>query len=143
MMKLIRKLGLASAGALAVAALALPASAATAVAPGANVVLVQGHRHHYRHDRSSTRIIIRNGDPYYHGHRGYRHYRRGYRHYHGYWFPPAAFIAGAIIGGAIANSPPAGSAHVRWCEQHYRSYDVRTDTYQPYNGPRRRCVSPY
>jgi hypothetical protein len=35
------------------------------------------------------------------------------------------------------------SAHVEWCAARYRSYDVRTDTYQPYHGPRRQCWSPY
>ena len=35
------------------------------------------------------------------------------------------------------------SAHAEWCAARYRSYDVRTDTYQPYHGPRRRCASPY
>jgi hypothetical protein len=37
----------------------------------------------------------------------------------------------------------AGEAHVRWCLNRYRSYDVRTDTFQPHRGPRRYCVSPY
>ncbi|MBO6813443.1 MAG: BA14K family protein [Rhizobiaceae bacterium] len=36
-----------------------------------------------------------------------------------------------------------GSAHVDWCLSRYRSYDVRSDTYQPYSGPRRYCNSPY
>lgn len=35
------------------------------------------------------------------------------------------------------------AAHVDWCAARYRSYDVRTDTYQPYHGPRRYCWSPY
>lgn len=35
------------------------------------------------------------------------------------------------------------SAHVNWCINRYRSYDVYTDTFQPYHGPRRRCNSPY
>ncbi len=33
--------------------------------------------------------------------------------------------------------------HIRWCSRKYRSYHVRSDTYQPYHGPRRRCYSPY
>lgn len=37
----------------------------------------------------------------------------------------------------------SGNAHVNWCLSRYRSYDVRSDTYQPYNGPRRYCNSPY
>ena len=91
----------------------------------------------------------RRGDSYYlRGHRGYRHHRPGYRQYNGWWFPPAAFIAGAIVGGAIANDPPVqyrprGNAHVQWCYDRYRSYRASDNTFQPYNGPRRQCRSPY
>lgn len=91
----------------------------------------------------------RRGDAYYYrGHRGYRSHRPGYRQYNGWWFPPAAFIAGAIIGGAIANEPPVryrprGNAHVDWCYNRYRSYRASDNSFQPYNGPRRQCVSPY
>ena len=91
---------------------------------------------------------VRRGDSYYYrGHRGYRHHRPGYRQYNGWWFPPAAFIAGAIVGGAIANPPveyrPRGNAHVEWCYNRYRSYRASDNTFQPYNGPRRQCRSPY
>ena len=34
-------------------------------------------------------------------------------------------------------------AHVNWCYNRYRSYDALSNSFQPYNGPRRRCVSPY
>ncbi len=37
----------------------------------------------------------------------------------------------------------APSAHVDWCRSRYRSYDMRSDTYQPYEGPRRFCMSPF
>jgi hypothetical protein len=59
---------------------------------------------------------------------------------------------GMIISGAIANSappPPApayrgsGNAHVNWCYNQYRSYRASDNTFQPYNGPRKQCVSPY
>ncbi|TYR35223.1 BA14K family protein [Mesorhizobium microcysteis] len=87
---------------------------------------------------------------YYRGHRGYRYQRPGYRYHDGYWFPPAAFIAGAIIGGAIANQEPpiryrprATGGHVEWCYARYRSYRAYDNSYQPYNGPRRQCRSPY
>jgi hypothetical protein len=90
---------------------------------------------------------------WYGGYRGYTYARPGYRHYNGYWYPLAAFGAGAIIGGAIASQPryapapryvaPAGSSHVAWCEQRYRSYRAYDNTFQPYNGPRQQCVSPY
>lgn len=91
----------------------------------------------------------RGGRPYYRGYRGYRYYRPGYRRYNDFWFPGAAFATGAIIGGIIANSQPTyrysggGSAHERWCYNRYRSYRAWDNTFQPYNGPRRQCYSPY
>ncbi|MCJ8142005.1 BA14K family protein [Ancylobacter sp. A5.8] len=90
----------------------------------------------------------RGGRHYYNGHRGYNYYRPGYRQYNGWWFPAAAFATGALIGGAIAAQPgptyvSPGNAHVRWCQSQYRSYRVSDNTFQPYNGPRQQCVSPY
>lgn len=98
---------------------------------------------------SSFPEVYRDGDIYLRGHRGYREYRPGYRRHGEFWFPPAAFIAGAIIGGAIANQPPTvryrqgGDPHVEWCYARYRSYRATDNTFQPYNGPRRQCLSPY
>lgn len=37
----------------------------------------------------------------------------------------------------------SGSAHVNWCFKKYRSYDIYTDTFQPYKGRRKRCNSPF
>ena len=82
-----------------------------------------------------------------------------------------AVIAGAIIGGAIAHSRQRryrsshsrryhsnrryhkrrhyrrvysrGDAHVGWCYRRYRSYREYDNTFQPYHGRRRECVSPY
>ncbi|MDP3526007.1 MAG: BA14K family protein [Hoeflea sp.] len=90
-----------------------------------------------------------NNRGYYNGHPGYRQARPGYRQHNGYWFPPAAFALGAIIGGAMNNnnsgirSGSTNPQHVSWCSSQYRSYDVRSNTFQPYNGPRRECRSPY
>jgi hypothetical protein len=85
------------------------------------------------------------GDGWYRGHRGYRGYRPGYRRHGDYWYPLAAFGAGALIGGAIAapSAPRYGSRHVEWCSARYRSYDASTDTYVPRAGTTARCVSPY
>jgi hypothetical protein len=85
---------------------------------------------------------------FYNGHRGYYDYRPGYRRHNGFWFPAAAFITGAIVGGALAAPAPVyrgggGSAHVEWCYNRYRSYRASDNTFQPYNGPRRACYSPY
>jgi BA14K-like protein len=33
--------------------------------------------------------------------------------------------------------------HMRWCYNRYRSYDRYSNTFQPYHGRRRVCVSPY
>ncbi len=65
-------------------------------------------------------------------------------------------IVGAIIGGIIVNQAqqsrqyraPAGRIylsqnHVNWCVNRWRSYRVSDNSYQPYNGPRRVCNSPY
>lgn len=87
-------------------------------------------------------IYWRYGRPYWNGYPGYRHRRPGYRYYGGYWFPPSAF--GVII------VPPVGQPtyqlterHYRWCERRYRSYRRWDNTFQPYHGPRKQCVSPY
>lgn len=84
----------------------------------------------------------RRGDrSYYNGHRGYNEPRRGYRQYNGMWFPAAAFIAGAVIGGAINNQPAtSGNAHIEWCSDRYRSYRASDNTFQPNSGPRRQCI---
>ena len=102
-----------------------------------------------RRQRGDERVYRRGGDHYWRGHRGYRDYRPGYRRHGDFWFPPAAFIAGAILGGALtAQEPPIryrprGNAHIDWCYDRYRSYRASDNTFQPYNGPRRQCRSPY
>jgi hypothetical protein len=103
-------------------------------------------RREARQDRRDFRRDFRRDRGWYRGYRGYRDYRPGYRRYNDFWFPAAAFITGAIIGSAIDNQPVysgGGSAHVQWCYDRWRSYRSYDNTYQPYNGPRRQCVSPY
>lgn len=98
-------------------------------------------RHHDR-DFRDRREMRRYG--WYNGHRGYRERRSGYRYHNGYWFPLAAFATGAIIGGAASQARPSyGSSHQQWCANRWRSYRAYDNTYQPNNGPRRQCVSPY
>lgn len=103
------------------------------------------HRRHFRpHARQ-----YRHGRHY----RGSRHYRGGrhYRHRHrgsNFVGPAMGFIAGAIAGQALSGpsySAPrrVGNAHIEWCYNRYRSYRASDDTFQPYNGPRKRCNSPY
>ncbi|WP_299816902.1 BA14K family protein [uncultured Roseibium sp.] len=100
-----------------------------------------------------------NGKHYYNGHRGQRRQRQGYRQFNGWWFPPAAFSFGFGTGPAYVQppryapppryaAPPRHArgyspAHYQWCDQRYRSYRASDNSFQPYNGPRRACVSPY
>ena len=130
------------------AATAVPVAAAPAFVPrlpAANsdtVVDIQ-----FRRDRGerSNRFERRGNGAYLNGKRGYRNWRRGYREHNGFWFPSGAFITGLIIGGSLNDRPMlrSGSSHVEWCADRWRSYDRYSDTYQPSNGPRRVCVSPY
>jgi hypothetical protein len=102
-----------------------------------------------RRDRREVRRDDNRGG-YYRGHRGYRDYRPGYKRHGDYWYPAAAFVAGALISGAIANSQSevvvdrdVGGSHEEWCANRYRSYRAYDDTFQPNNGPRRECISPF
>lgn len=63
------------------------------------------------------------------------------------------FAMGAIVGSALARPryvvpprrfrPVGSSAHVRWCYARFRSYRSWDNTFQPFRGPRRQCISPY
>jgi hypothetical protein len=149
------KLSLSSSASIAVAmslafSTAAPAAAAPVFVPqtpvvSAEAIQVQARRDRHWRDQRRDRFE-RRGDRYYlNGYRGYREPRRGYRHHRGWWFPPAAFALGAIIGGALAQQTvrPLGNAHIQWCYNRYRSYRASDNTFQPYQGPRRPCISPY
>lgn len=74
-----------------------------------------------------------------------RYYRGPYRSHVG----PGVVLGLGLLGAAIANSAIpyrpryVASPHVEWCYARYRSYRASDNTYQPYNGPRRQCISPY
>jgi hypothetical protein len=137
-------------------ALPLPAAPSAPAAPAmSDVTNVQYYRHYGGPPRGYYGGGPRRGG-WYGGYRGYNGYRDGYRrHNDGYWYPLAAFGAGALIGGAIASQPryvePAPAyrssglnpRHYEWCQGRYRSYDSYSNTFQPYNGPRQQCYSPF
>jgi hypothetical protein len=137
--------------AFAIAATSLaPAMAAPIYQPNAPVVSsdlvqVQSRRYDNRRFDNRNRFERRGNNAYFNGKRGYRQQRRGYREYNGFWFPAGAFIAGAIIGGAIANDRGNSnvSAHVDWCYDRWMSYRAADNTYQPSRGSRQQCYSPY
>lgn len=128
-----------------------PASAAPVYTPSGsqastNVQSVQFNsdwrRNGNRAQHRQNHFENRGNRDYYNGYRGYSEKRRGYRQYNGVWFPAAAFITGAIIGGSVNNQPRAiASDHIAWCTDRYRSYRASDNSFQPSNGPRRQCVS--
>ena len=77
---------------------------------------------------------------YRHWHGGHRHGYYGHRH--GHYGGGAAVLgglaAGAIIGGAIANSQAQSNA-ASYCAQRYRSYDPGSGTYLGNDGLRHSC----
>ncbi len=142
------------------AAAAMPANAAQIFVPQARqlrqypkVEARDNGNYQWRHNRQGNRNFNRNRNfsrndgMYWNGHRGYREYRRGYRRHGDYWFPLAAFATGALITGAIVNNQNrvyrGGNAHVQWCYDRYGRYRASDNTFQPYNGPRQQCYSPY
>lgn len=119
------------AGATAIASLQPAAAAPMMVTPGigqsaTNVEAVQFRRGHrgpgWRHD-------------------GGWHHRYGRRH--GYYGNGAAALgglaAGAIIGGAIANSQARAGDAEAYCSQLFKSYDRRSGTYLGNDGDRHSC----
>ena len=82
-------------------------------------------------------------------HGGYHHGGYNHRGHQGGNFGAgiAGFAAGAILGGALASQPRydepsyayAPGQSVRWCMQHYRSYNPRSGTYLGYDGYRHSC----
>jgi BA14K-like protein len=85
--------------------------------------------------------VWRGGNFYWHGYRGFRTARPGFRFYNGWWLPPAAFGTAAIVGArpTFYMSNP----HAQWCANRFISYRASDNTFQPFNGPRRQCVSPF
>jgi hypothetical protein len=74
-------------------------------------------------------------------HRG-PHYRHGWHHRRHYGSGAAVLgglAAGAVIGGAIANSQARANDAVAYCSQRYRSYDPASGTYLGYDGNRHPC----
>ncbi len=122
-------------GGIAETAAAAPVPASVSGILDTNVLNVAGE----------VRIVRRGDNTYFNGRRGYRTHRTGYRQYNGFWFPAEAFFGMLIINGVVRQQRPvySGNAHINWCADHYRSYRVSSDSYQPYIGGRRRCNSPY
>ncbi len=99
---------------------------------------------------------------------GHRHWRRHHGHFvhpRRHWRPRHGLSFGIVIGPSYRHRPyydpyyepryvvrpryhhrhvvRIRDPHARWCYNRYRSYDRYSNTFQPYHGRRRTCVSPY
>lgn len=119
-------------------------SALKTVAETANPIIKVQRLTHPRRKWNQHYRNHRDGDGYYRGYRGRRDPRPGWRYHEGWWFPPAAFALGAIIGGAFMSNPNnLPREHYRWCDLHYQTYRFSDNTYIPRVGERAVCRSPY
>ncbi|WP_407965485.1 BA14K family protein [Bartonella sp. C271] len=96
------------------------------------------------------------------GFKGYRHYRHGYRKYSdGWWYPEKAFVA--YTSSDVKDMPLEiistqkdkfitslekkelwnVKQHIDYCKAHYRSYTQNDNSYQPFHGPRKQCLSSF
>ena len=70
-------------------------------------------------------------------------------HYHQFIQGPIVYYQAAPVAVAPPPPPPSAAAaypaaHYNWCAGKYRSYDVGSNTFQPFgNVPRRPCISPF
>lgn len=98
------------------------------------------------------------------GFKGYHHYRRGYvRYKDNWWYPKAAFVTSPHLSTKGASLKVVSDAkrvfltassessekkepwmlkeHIESCRARYRSYNKNDNSFQPFHGPRRQCLS--
>ena len=100
----------------------------------------RGNRHwngnrHWRHGRNDW--------PRRYNRRHYRPYYGGSGIYFGFGVPDYGYYEPRRYYQPRRIYRSGGGSHVQWCYNRYRSYRAWDNTYQPYNGRRRQCWSPY
>ncbi len=95
------------------------------------------------------------------GFKGYHHYRRGYVKYKdNWWYPEAAFVTELHLSTKDASLKVVSDAkrvfltsssekkepwmlkeHIESCRARYRSYHKNDNSFQPFHGPRKQCLS--
>ncbi|WP_273719687.1 MULTISPECIES: BA14K family protein [unclassified Bartonella] len=111
-------------------------------------------------NESSVPLIL-TGRRELNGFKGYHNYRRGYVKYRdNWWYPEAAFAALPhsetkhvplktvledkrvfLISSLEKKQPWMPKKHVESCRARYRSYNKNDNSYQPFHGPRKQCLS--
>ena len=158
---MFRKVVLATTAALGLGALCFGASGASAAAisPGSPLPVLEGaqlghveqvatkkqiRRWRYNQRRHGNRFRARRG--------GFNYYYGGYYYARPWWtydndpgFSISIGVPGIAVGvpGFYASGGGGWDAHVRWCLNHYRTYNPRNNTYAGFDGYRRRCRSPF
>lgn len=128
-----------------------PVSGATSLPATKNfsdITQIQQIQHRRQIDRRHGHSAP-NRNGWYNGHRGYHQQRRGYRrHSDGWWYPLAAFGAGAALSEVLNNSQRPqvrgyDNRHYQWCSSRYRTYRASDNSFVPRVGQRASCNSPY
>lgn len=104
------------------------------LAPGSNGAVI------WLPNNRNTHVGHRGGHRYHH-----RRWRERYHPRPRYHRPPAGFYLefNAPRYAAPRRAVRGGNAHYRWCYGRYKSYRQWDNSWQPYHGPRRQCISPY
>jgi hypothetical protein len=120
--------------------------------PNANIQQV-GHHHNHWHGNGwggfGSGLFLGFGlgsiyRPYGYGYPGYGYGYPGYGYgYPGYGYGYPGYGYGYGYRPYYRTYYGGGSAHVRWCYNHYRTYSARSNTFIGYDGYRHRCRSPY
>ena len=104
-----------------------------------------GKRHYSSRNYGKRHYSNRHYGKRHYANRYYKHRRHNYNYYYDdWWWGPGLFFGGALLGYQQPYYRSyGGDAHVAWCYRRYRSYREWDNTFQPYHGPRRLCISPY
>jgi hypothetical protein len=128
----------------AMPASAMPVTAQPVAQTGSADLMVEVNHRRTHRDRIVRYDRNRHGPRCSRWSRNCGHFYRGYYYGSPWWTLP---LVGSTV--VIGSSPRyysgrrAGSRHVQWCLDHYRSYNVRTNTWISYDGDVRQCRSPY
>ncbi|WP_035009131.1 BA14K family protein [Bartonella vinsonii] len=98
--------------------------------------------------QENTMPLVFTGRRELNGFKGYHNYRRGYRKYRdNWWYPEAAFVVlpnlnvKHMLLKGVSDAKKLPQEHIESCRARYRSYNKNDNSYQPFYGPRKQCLS--